>query len=402
MVGWNMKRTPLFALGVLSTGFWLGACSADSDETSGDGSGGGSPGAGDGGSTGSGGEDGGLPGSGGTGGTATGGSSGRYGDTFGSLSEICDIYAYGQSRKVNECYGWPEPQAPSPRYGCPDVLFSEGSTRVATLEAAWDCVEQWQEVTCEELREGIMPPCVSPGTRAAGELCIADSQCVSGVCTAYLDACGECLTLGDGVTCGDGIVCPGMTYCEDGACVSDFPDPSDPLPGVAQPGEACGNAGCTEGYVCAAADTTDESVCRPVLTVGSTCYADSPGGQPEICGMSDSEIYCDATFTCQLAPQPGSACGRTTTEGPRCADGSGCNASDVCEVFPGPGGPCLESYRCGEGQGCIDDVCKTRVRYGGDCSDPATSFCADNGECQSGVCVPSDEVTLLDELCGIP
>jgi hypothetical protein len=358
------------------------------------------------------------------GGNATSGSGGTgvsdprsYGSVFESLSEVCDILVFGQIAKQESCWGARDseaarvPEAPSPRYNCPDVLFSDGSTRVRTLEGAWACVDQWAALTCQDLFEGTIPACVSPGTLPAGAACIAGSQCQSGECGggAFSGECGVCLEIGDGVTCDEQTACTGLNFCEAGMCVPAVPDPNQPYvpPTPVGPNEACEGGICGEGYVCVANDTLDARICRPELAVDQPCYQSQPFvPEVRICTLREEEIYCDPiTQMCRALGAVGEACGASAI-GSRCGEGAGCNDLGICALPGGPGTPCLEggafSQACGDGEICDEGTCKTIRYYGEPCTQALTEKCDGRGLCVAGVCTPDDTLTSMSELCAAP
>ncbi len=74
---------------------------------------------------------------------------------------------------------------------CPDLVFSPGSTRSAAGMQA--CAKAYADLPCEDVQNDVLPPCVTPGTRAAGEPCAFPSQCRSLDCRQDGD-CGVCAT----------------------------------------------------------------------------------------------------------------------------------------------------------------------------------------------------------------
>lgn len=125
----------------------------------------------------------------------------------------------------------------------------------------------------------VLPQCIEPSTRPLGELCLSDSECVSGVCCE--GACSECC---------DGDGCAGERTCvralagdgEDGEVIEPFLCSAGPSSG--EQGDAC-----TSDEECAGAcvDLECTGLCLPI----------SGGDINSRCAMLEcAEASCD--FTC--------------------------------------------------------------------------------------------------------
>jgi hypothetical protein len=316
----------------------------------------------------------------------------------------CIEYLRGLCERSARCYGGGEPtafeQCMSNAQFCPDVMFAPGSTR--SVEGTWACADDWRELACDAVPS--RPACAKPGTRAAGEPCIASMQCASVLCTAYGDTCGVCATIvGPGEPCDEATAtaCDDDYYCssETHVCTpaSSGAEPSSPIP----LGEECelGTSSC--GSNDCRADGEGVYRCAPYPTLGQDC------SEPKTCAFGDS--YCDISQLCTAFPAVGESCGVDAFTGTArwCAADADCVGEApeprICQARPGPGEACTS--RCTEGRlcQCDDSACETRTctrwRYPGEsCEVPGDRCLA--GRCNAGVCRAGAERGLFDSVCG--
>src|SRR5450432_3872494 len=139
-------------------------------------------------------------GAGGSAGTSAGaGGSAGSGLVLGdSKTEACIAYALAECMRQGECEGFTPSEAgclPA-SFGCPDILFSAGSTRtVASLKA---CTPAFATFPCAEVNVGKLPDCATPGTRALGAPCDFGTQCATLECNFSANGpCGMCGKVGE-------------------------------------------------------------------------------------------------------------------------------------------------------------------------------------------------------------
>lgn len=142
-----------------------------------------------------------------------------------------------------------------------------------------------------------------------------------------------CTVYGDGYSdCASDLVCYGMN--NDRACVS----PCVELTAGQPCGDGVNFLGCVDGLYC----SFESGRCEPLLADAASCMA----------GFECMSGYCDATQACGQAPGMGEACDFACAEGlvcdmntcatpppagqpcvfGACAEGSQCNASEICEL----------------------------------------------------------------------
>ena len=349
------------------------------------------------GSGGSVGEDGSASGAVSSSGAAAGGSGGAGGNAAGasgaggvSRRAACIAYATAGCERRLECGDPREPGNCDAFVDlCPDAVFSPGSTR--TVESVVACAEIFRTFPCEELLRGAVPDCATPGTFEGGADCAFDSQCESLTCDGA-SRCNTCKFLADADRpCSEpDTVCPLGQYCAATGCVDQVPvEPSL----VARLGEAC-------DALTACLDSRCE---RPSGSSVGVCV-DYPTSGPCDFNRCASTAYCNSQQQCVANPTAGQPCailGSTQF----CAAGSVCR-SGICELLPGPGGPCSAApgYQfpsgCQPGLHCVcaDDACTSGqcvqlAQEGESC--PMPNVCVIGTECRAGVCVGVDSLGLF-------
>jgi hypothetical protein len=305
----------------------------------------------------------------------------------------------------DECAGRTPAAAYSPPQTCPDVLFSDGSTR--TVAGLLACIDEWKSFPCDQLRRGLDPACVTPGTRAPGQSCKFPSQCASLQCQLQT-GCGMCLqTVGEGATCGtNGPACEFGLQCSSGKCIQY--DPATPPPAAPQ-GKPVG-APCTGTSDCMAGDYCDDVtggtnfVCTHLPAIGQMC---THAGQ-----YCADNAYCDDTHnTCAALPTAGQACGLVRGSPAACASGTFCDMSSgtaTCNAPPKVGEVCVSGGPvCAPGTicscpvgSCAQKHCLAILEVGAACGD-AGNACPPGSECSGGVCAAIDSQGLFAAACGM-
>ena len=309
----------------------------------------------------------------------------------------CIEYMRGQCERVTRCNNPGESAEPCvANYArhCPDTMYAPGSTR--TPEQVLACADDWRELACDA--ELGRPQCATPGTRAAGEPCIASIQCASLICTSYGNSCGICaqvVRVDEACDEAAGVYCPDYHYCSEGACVP-LESPRAPLQLGAEcdPNTtACGRNDCR-------VDTQGVYGCQPYPTLGQSC------SETLTCAYGDS--YCDINQICTAFPAVGESCGVDGFSGePRwCGHDASCVGTDpearICATLPGPGDVC--TWLCAADRFCACDgaACESRHcvrwRYPGEsCAEPGDECVA--GACDGGSCSKQTEHGQFDSVC---
>jgi hypothetical protein len=330
----------------------------------------------------------------------SGGENSSVGDD--SLLWVCHLLASAQSFRVAECSHWnPSGLSDIPFPSCPDVLFSEGSTRPQTVAEAESCAEEWAQFSCQDLYDGKLPSCVTPGTLAADAPCVYSSQCASLNCSSWRE-CGKCLPVGDGETCGPELACPGMKECVGGKCESSLPDPSV----TSEPqirGAVDEECPCQEGLICAPLSLGQPWACRSPRVDGQPCLQLHEG---ETLGDYDcgDGLLCDANKICRSRASVGNSCLVGLGGGVFCEEGAGCSDQGICVEASVGGQPCLSygdgSTLCAEGYVCRDAICQKQLGYLDACTE-AYAFCPENAPCQNSVCSADDSLDDYALACGL-
>lgn len=311
----------------------------------------------------------------------------------------CIEYMRGLCERSARCDGIPstiEPCMSNARF-CPDVMFAPGSTR--TVEGTLACADEWRELPCDAVPSH--PTCATPGTRAAGEPCIASMQCASHSCSTYGDTCGVCSQIaGEAEACdlAAGIDCDEGLYCSEDPQVCVALPPASRASTLAL-GEEC-DPRLSECYPndCRR-DTSDVYRCTPYPTLGQDCTV------PLTCAFGDS--YCDISGVCLAFPAVGAACGVDgfTGDGRWCgADGYCDDTAEprVCRALAAPGEACVtgcvSGYRCEcDTAECLERHC-SRQRYPGESCDEPGDRCL-VGRCEAGTCQAYEAQGLYASAC---
>ena len=296
-----------------------------------------------------------------------------------SPAEACIAYTVAQCLRRAECAGYTSTldNCLQQSLGCPDTLFSDGSTRtVAGLKA---CATAFATFSCEQLNLGFLPDCVTPGMRTPGQACAFNAQCASLSCNSNSTDCGQCDALGGvGDDCSAaGVDCSAGLSCTAGQCVTAVD------PNRFTEGSACSAAfGCNTGLYCERSGTS--GVCTKDPTLGMPCDEFSECGDGSFCSMEQPPA-------CTAPPGAGQPCGIDQSGAAHCSADSACSFTDathvMCLALPGVGKPCLKvldqdlsvkEEDCAEGSFC--DATSTCVAPGA----PGAS-CQGNGQCQAGL-----------------
>jgi hypothetical protein len=232
------------------------------------------------------------------------------------------------------------------------------------------CVRSIEQMSCDERiyhraygHDGLetlygpaRTPCGAHGTLSAGEPCVYDLQCSSGLCRSdSADIhCGSCgTTRGLGAECdgsGEQPCEPGL-QCNEGLCA-----PTRYL------GESCASLqDCRYGLYCI------DGRCSKGRAAGETCTAELP---------CDSRIYLGCSTDGRCVPlevmDESEKCA-----GKRCGSGLYCDpmfADPVCRPWLPEGAVCgplssLSDPRCAVGLNCVDSHC---VKGGADSCEPSS------------------------------
>ncbi|MBK6695790.1 MAG: hypothetical protein IPG50_26810 [Myxococcales bacterium] len=93
-----------------------------------------------------------------------------------SPKEVCEAYVKAACLRREQC-GQRPINCEAVASLCPDYLFSAGSSLTPATVA--QCTQVRAQQSCAEVLQGIEPPCVTAGARAATESCQFASQCAS-------------------------------------------------------------------------------------------------------------------------------------------------------------------------------------------------------------------------------
>lgn len=311
--------------------------------------------------------------SGGVAGTGGGNAAGSAATDPKTKGEACVFYARHFCKQRAKCEGKTDACA-SVGASCPDLLFSEGSTR--TIESVVACGRQWDVFPCAQMAAGQQPACVTPGTRQPGEACVFPTQCSTLSCSATGTSCGVCqVNAADGENCSSTRGCSGFRGCDRQTrhCA--------PLTGLAaQVGEGCPTGDCVVGAYCSA---TAGKLCRPLPGLGEAC--------PDTVCDPQKALYCATDNTCQALPGDGQPCATTSAQKVVCVPEAVCDGGDVrgqtCVAVPvsKKGDTCLPNTLCGGELLCSGGVCSTYADPGEPCSDGST-VCRPGSQCDGTLC----------------
>jgi hypothetical protein len=307
---------------------------------------------------------------------------------------------------------------------CPDIVFSDGSTR--TVEGMLACANVIETYSCEQWRLGFRPDCITPGELQAGESCLFHSQCASLICDGP-PASGTCPTCVDpipqGESCaGSDLACAAGLECGAGALctpilpqtVTEYVEP-EPLP----EGAPCtANGNCERPLTCADPDADGNGTCAATGAVDQPCTLGI--AMSKLC---EFDSYCDADDVCRAYPKEGEPCVELSPGPLSCASGLACDPqTGLCAPGLAPGAACTSLGQCAEGtcsspsnlfNNCLADpafapevqtdytdcVCSRYQSEGEPCI-PNADECDQGTECQDGVCTALESLGLFAEMCG--
>lgn len=357
-----------------------------------------------------------------------------------TATAACARYALAMCVRRADCEGVSSKDCYSNTDYCPDALFSDGST--FTPESAWACADAQLARSCQDVVTGVNPACVTPGTRRAGDPCIAGSQCASLACSGACGVCIERAKLGEGCStlqpCTEGLVCSSGSCVEPNATLLAELLAKAPLPIGA---ECSGLSTCVEGSYCALADGATTGTCTQRLTestfcletaactVGTYCSIRSMNcaalptvgqacGNDRVLNVAmwcDATSYCsDETSQCTLLPAAESPCAtnlQLNNVPALCDAASYCDSTletPTCKALLTSGQTCTESEdACVPGLSCLcDDAgCTTRScgvirEFGASCTAPGEHCLVKIGSCTDGVCVAAGSKNLFALTCG--
>jgi hypothetical protein len=250
----------------------------------------------------------------------------------------CIAYATAVCRRQAECSGFNDRCLETAAGECPDLVFSPGATR--TVEGLLACAKDYATWPCDDVKSNVLPPCVTPGTRAQGEPCDFPSQCKSRQCETH-GGCGQCAkTVDIGESCAaPDVACAGTSSCgASGICLP----MTGPLYFAGQP--------CTVDWPCES-DYYCQGVCLPLPKIGESC---------EALGDCVYGAYCGPDGSCLAVPGVGEPCGFARAGKPNayyCEPGLGCNVdpssmTGTCLALPQLGEPCLLTGDSAGNQAC--------------------------------------------------
>ena len=356
-----------------------------------------------------------------------------------SKTEACIAYAVATCERHAICSNESTAGCLAASAGCPDLVFSDGSTRTAAGVKA--CAADLQVFSCERLKNGELPACVTPGTRKTAEACSFASQCQSLECKGS-GSCGMCANAGaEGDSCAGSVGGCGLgLYCRDSTQTCELTIGSTAV--SKYDGKACiVNADCGFSSYCATATHTcqrmpsvgmscSESLdCDPMSYCGSStrnCRAFQMEGQA--CGSdaaANANPYCDAgvgivcnystktSGTCVKLPAVGEPCPLDQDGAPvaSCADGAHCDKTltpAMCVAPNALGSACTDRGECAPDQVCDcvgnTSTCQAKVclewHLAGQSCGSGSARCHPGFKCVSGVCEPIDTRNSFELACG--
>ena len=212
-----------------------------------------------------------------------------------------------------------------------------------------------------------------------------DTDCKTNQCDAATGACSMQDTNEAG-SCDDGDLCTQVDTCEAGVCVG-----SNDV--VCTASDQCHDVGtcepttgeCTDPAKADGTTCDDENAC----TENDTCEAGvCEAGTPKLCPASDN---CHTVGVCDAST--GVCSDPVKADGTSCSDGDACTQSDTCQT-----GVCVgeSPVVCTQLDSCHTvGTCDSTT---GSCSNPVEpdgTVCDTDYECESGVCVPAKEWTVM-------
>lgn len=374
-------------------------------------------------------------------GSANGGAGGSKIVLGDSLTEACIGYVMAVCERQGACAAGSFRCLDS-ALQCPDLTASPGSARtVADLQA---CVKAYQELPCDQVKLGVLPACVTAGTRALGEECLFSSQCSSLACSGE-ETCRSCVPLShQGEPCSNNETCAGSLRCSSGKC--ELPEvPTTPTTTPAGLGMPCSQeasiycqsdlfcdattakcaalpslgAACASSQLCSAPAycEADGLTCKALPGEGAPCGVHALVG---IAGACAESLWCARTSmttgTCRKPPQVGEACVLNPETGQ--AEYPGCDTLTArCDTTKSPamcvpksakGQPCKDTFECAADtcicpngtQSCDARICGT-LQYGNQSCAAPGEVCHPGFTCTSGVCKPRDSQGLFAAACGL-
>jgi hypothetical protein len=355
-------------------------------------------------------------------------------------TEACAAYVLSVCERRNECLGTTDNCLDSIAY-CPDLLFAEGSTRSAN--STWQCAQVMRSRSCEDVVTGRTADCVSAGTRALGESCIAAAQCDSLQCSGSPLECGRCIARRKhGESCSLALPCvPGLVCGSAGTCVEPSRENLDEKLARAPRalGESCvGTERCVEGTYCKLEGESAVGRCAPEVPLDTECDSTAACGPTAYCSIESMKcrvlpsvgarcgndislnvlIWCDAasycndeTERCTALPSTNEPCATNEQldEIPTLCDATNyCDQTrepPTCVALEGPGRPCeAGSCRAELTCACEDAACASRtcVRFRGfgeSCSDVGDRCPPNISNCVDGRCRPNPSQGLFARMC---
>jgi len=346
-----------------------------------------------------------MAGSGGGGGSGAGGSGvdahapdavtdapASNGDAPTTADDLCRTAIFARCQRLAACGGGvsPDGSCTAASAACPDYLFNQASTRTVAGIAA--CLDELGQQPCSDIDLGVLPSCLSPGTRPAGAACAYSSNCASGGCSGRGMVCGTCAAepAATGQSCASagcraGDFChPASKLCTSGSTIVHAAQ-DQPCDLAAQP-----SVGCAGDLHCIAPTGQTAGTCQPLplLDVGQPCYQ-----VPGVCraGLECFTNINGSTTTSECVALPGDpACGSAPCDSTTfCKSGDGgrycAPRAAVGDVCAGDGGAVIA--QCVSGAFCFGGgVCGKYGMRGDPCSDAQP--CASYLVCTNGRCAP--------------
>ena len=359
-----------------------------------------------------------------------------------TATQACARFMRAVCERKNEC-GLANDDCAKAATNCPDALFSTGSTR--DPEGTWHCAFELRQRSCADVYLSKNPPCVTPGTRKAGESCVAATQCESLACNGSNTSCGTCLQrAAKGADCSNrtNVVCERGLTCEaaSNTCVEmTSPDFEDVVSTGVELGKACdARSVCAKGAYCKYGDKggtcsaraaegescqtsaaciegtycfQEGATCRKLPGAGQRCGNDVETGNAAWC---TDDSYCDnldSLNQCKPLPAPGEPCAANKLTGTPvlCAESATCDTSatpPTCKALAGPGALCGENEGCQPSLQCVcnDATCTSRIcgaiREVGESCSTAGELCNAVSTCTDGTCKANPSQGIFARVCG--
>ncbi len=323
-----------------------------------------------------------------------------------SPKEVCEAYVKAACLRREQC-GQRPINCEAVASLCPDYLFSAGSSLTPATVA--QCTQVRAQQSCAEVLQGIEPPCVTAGARAATESCQFASQCASLRCgNGVAGQCARCAAIvgpdagcpGIRETCGQNQTCPSQAV----GCV-----PID-VPATLAVGAACptpdagvGAPACPRDTPCAAtAALASQGQCTALPSSGPCLFAVG-AATASLCASDRTCLRSDPGIAGGECVGPGTKdalCGLSNNSRP-CADGFFCTntVQGTCQPVHALGETCQRSAQCAAAFYCARPTgplgtCVARQATGDNCGMHATDAGLVNRECEVGatcdIIIPAD------------